>query len=261
MLGIVTQIFHNKGYGFIIDEMWNNCYFHFTSLKCESENVTRRTVVSFESETNKDGGKIAVNIMQHDIKMCNILPSNYDEVLTLIDKHFSKHNGQIDADSINKDAISRKSIHDMTMAPKKTFAITNTQEISIHKLITINLFKLEFDVLIDFGKSIEEMTKVVDALFFHLPVGEIILYQKDTAHFMVLSGHKVIVALYEFMNNQFALKGCKLRRSLENTYFTNDLNPLNPKLKDYFTNIKIKVTTISGELVDENIDLIKNYYI
>lgn len=233
MLGIITNIFHDRGYGFIIDEDWTQRYFHFKDLLCNSKDLQRKTVVSFDANINGTR-HTAINIMVNII--AGLKPQNYDAVVEMLEKYHLQS-------GIKKD--------------KKMFAVQKNYDITLYKFIMLNMFNIDFSQ-IQCSCTQKEKSNIIDGLFYHLPAPAVILLQDKMGNVRVMTGENFTMSVYEFIHNELSLLECSFRPSLNGLKFDDKSCALHPKLRDYFTNIVIHCSLIVCD--DADTERIENYY-
>lgn len=235
MLGTVYNTFKNKGFGFLIDEKGVNRFFHFSSLLLD-ETIDPGDIVAFDEKRNEQG-EIAERLAKMSITNLSIKPSNYDEVLEKI--------------KIKETIPEKKQII------KKQFPISYIHKMSVSDLVEKNCLDLDFGMIYQDLSEIDQ-SNLITMILYHLPVSSIIVH-KSSNGLRVIKGEQLLKTLHDFIQNQFHIEFNVLRPELTGNYFSQKPS-LSEKTQGYLLNLNLPIQYIEGELSDEVIDEIEQYY-
>lgn len=249
MLGTIIKVINNKGYGFLIDERGTNRFFHFSSILYAAETINKGDVVLFKEDIN-DGNQIATELQKVSMYQNEVLrPGNYDKVLDYIE---------------NQESDNRQGIHfssSINPVEKKQFLHFDRNLVTIQEMIIENRYNVDYHTLVESESyDMREISSIVCACFFHMPMPSIVLYVDKDGNPEILQGSKTLFALYSWLMDAFRIVDNPFREDMKGLRYSEIEATLGSSVKNYFDNLKMIIVCINGEVADSKHDELKEYY-
>lgn len=233
MIGTITKVKTENEYAFLTDEMGINRFLHFSNFQVPLERELKLgDIVMFEPELNRRTKQpIALRAMLIENRNSTFSPSNIADVMGNLGK---------------KDETEKSSNLFM-----KTYKLSTVEDV-----IKGNIFELDFVSMIAI-MTIDEESAIITGLMRALPMDTIILEHNESGN-SVLKGKNTIMALYGFINNEFALNNSGNgvmeyeldgeKSKLEGRYFNKPgHSSLNEQMQNILLQKKIPVYLVNNE--------------
>lgn len=256
MLGTIIKVLNEKGYGFLIDELDTNRFFHFKSVVTQygGETLKIGDMVSFKEAKNGEND-IAVDIFKLMEGKDAFLPGNHKDVMALIEDkdnpYWEKYNKRRNNEQHNTYVERPHYIEKQQRNIKFTRKLCTLKE-----LIGENCLGIDFESL---TCKTSNISSIICSAMINLPLPNVILIEKGCKK-SILVGESHLYALSKFMNNDFAIMENPFRADLIGKYYNEEGKGLAQNSRSYFDNIKVLVTILIGEYTEEKCDEIIKYY-
>ncbi|MCR0316630.1 cold shock domain-containing protein [[Clostridium] innocuum] len=256
MLGTIIKVLNEKGYGFLIDELDTNRFFHFKSVVTQygGETLKIGDMVSFKEAKNGEND-VAVDIFKLMEGKDAFLPGNHKDVMALIEdkdnpyweKYNRRRNNELHRTCVERPRYNEKQQRNIKFTRKLC---------TLKELICENCLGIDFESL---TCETSDTSLIVSSAMVNLPLPNIILIEKDYKK-IILVGESHLCALYKFMINDFAVMDNPFRADLIGKYYNEKENGLAENSRAYFDNIKVSVTILIGDYAEEKCNEIIKYY-